>query len=75
MFKVINSDGDLIIETQDAELAELVTLASSIVKGRFHKVLNMGMVPAKFNEGRVAPRKFEQGPVLAQEIHDLKRAV
>lgn len=74
MYQVINSDNERIITTDDYDLAELVTLASSIIYGRFHKILDAGGL-SEFKKGLGAPTIFEQGPLAAQEIHDLKRAI
>jgi len=58
MFEVRDSANDLVIKTRDAELADLVSLACSIVRQRVHQVFEEGRVPFEIFEGPMVPREI-----------------
>jgi hypothetical protein len=68
MYSVRDSDNNTIIKTADLDLAELVVLACSLARGRFHKVLDEAGTLLEFDQGQGPSRNLERAYLHRSEI-------
>jgi hypothetical protein len=68
MYSVRDSDNQTIIKTNDLDLAELVVLACSLARGRFHKVLDEAGTLLEFDIGQGPSRNLEVPHFHASKI-------
>jgi hypothetical protein len=68
MYSVRDSDNNTIIKTADLDLAELVVLACSLARGRFHKVMDEAGTHEKFRQGQGPSENLERAYLSHRKI-------